>query len=446
MTDEVIVKQKAVVATAAELAAAREARNMSQVDISQRIKLQVRQVAALEEGRWEALPGRSFVRGALRSYGKLIDVDVAPLLETIGGHAEPSVLYAGSVAAAEGGSRPGPAFDRGGRGGTILWVIAGLIGVVALVLYFGADRDLSAQWPGFAGSSSRSAGAPAPAGSSGTASAGSTADDRAGSGAGSGTFGPIGLGGSGSGVAGSGGSATPPVSSATPAPPVTASNPIAAAPSAATSAATTSAATTPAAAGGSPAAAPAGSPAGSPPMSGATGGAPPATSAPGMTATPGATAPASVSSPPIAAAPAGGGAAPASGASSGQPGAQSSGQPGVLPASPEISPAAKATEAPGVAAAAAPAADGTGFGGAGSGGAGVVRFNAVEDSWIEVRQADGKALQQGLVKAGNSIELKGTPPYRIIAGNPGKLELYYEGQQRNLAPHTARNIARLTLQ
>ena len=50
------VRHKTQVASPAELAAAREARGMSQLDISQRIKLQVKQVNALEEGQWEALP------------------------------------------------------------------------------------------------------------------------------------------------------------------------------------------------------------------------------------------------------------------------------------------------------------------------------------------------------------------------------------------------------
>ena len=94
MTDDVVTNPRVQVATPAELAAAREARGMSQMDISQRIKLQVRQVNALEEGQWDALPGRSFVRGALRSYGKLLDVDVTALLDSIGGFAEPAQVQA----------------------------------------------------------------------------------------------------------------------------------------------------------------------------------------------------------------------------------------------------------------------------------------------------------------------------------------------------------------
>ena len=43
-----------------------------------------RQIDAIEHGRWEALPGTAFVRGAIRAYGKALQLDVAPLLATLG--------------------------------------------------------------------------------------------------------------------------------------------------------------------------------------------------------------------------------------------------------------------------------------------------------------------------------------------------------------------------
>jgi len=210
-SDAVTTKQKESIATAEALAAARESRNLSQVDISQRIKLQVRQVAALEEGRWEALPGKSFVRGALRSYGKLLDVDVAPLLESIGGFAEPAAMHGGARREDAALSRSsGLGFDGGGRGSPILWVIAGLIGVVALVLYFGSDGDLSRlrSWLPSAGS--------APAGTAGTAGTGTTAQSGAGAASGQVSMGPANWGSvAGTAPAGAGS----PMASASPTPP-----------------------------------------------------------------------------------------------------------------------------------------------------------------------------------------------------------------------------------
>jgi cytoskeleton protein RodZ len=76
-----------------------------------------------------------------------------------------------------------------------------------------------------------------------------------------------------------------------------------------------------------------------------------------------------------------------------------------------------------------------------------MQFKARDDSWVEVRQADGSALHNALVKAGSSIELKGSPPYRLVIGNASKLDLTYGGKPQDLAPHTrANNIARLQLQ
>ncbi|HZH06153.1 MAG TPA: DUF4115 domain-containing protein [Lautropia sp.] len=77
----------------------------------------------------------------------------------------------------------------------------------------------------------------------------------------------------------------------------------------------------------------------------------------------------------------------------------------------------------------------------------LIQVKANEDSWVEVRQADGSVLHNGLVKAGSSIELKGTnPPYRLVIGNASRLELTYAGKAQNLAPHIrAHNIAKLQL-
>ena len=131
------VDGRRVVATPGDLVAAREARGMSQIDISQRIKLQIRQVAALEEGSWDLLPGRAFARGALRSYGKLVDADVSPLLDSVGMADVSAQLPLGAISTRTG-PRTSVAIDSGRRARPMLWVIGGLIAVVGLVFYFGA--------------------------------------------------------------------------------------------------------------------------------------------------------------------------------------------------------------------------------------------------------------------------------------------------------------------
>ena len=60
---------------------ARERANLSIQDVSQRLKMPVRVVQALEAGQWDQSGGAVFVRGQLRSYGRLLKVDVEPFLQ-----------------------------------------------------------------------------------------------------------------------------------------------------------------------------------------------------------------------------------------------------------------------------------------------------------------------------------------------------------------------------
>jgi len=57
------------------LRAAREAAGMTLDTAAQQLKLAPRQVTALEEGDFASLPGRTFVRGFLRNYARLVHVD-----------------------------------------------------------------------------------------------------------------------------------------------------------------------------------------------------------------------------------------------------------------------------------------------------------------------------------------------------------------------------------
>lgn len=130
----------------AELLAVREARGWSRLDVARQIKFQVRQIAALENGRYDELPGRAFVRGALRSYGNLLEVDVTPLLSSIGGHAEPAVLTVPlrhSVAArlSEMEAEFEPAVTQN-RHTSMAWGVGGVAVVLALLAYFGAPASL----------------------------------------------------------------------------------------------------------------------------------------------------------------------------------------------------------------------------------------------------------------------------------------------------------------
>lgn len=64
---------------------ARESMGMSVEDVAGRLKFAPRQITALEEGNFDLLPETAFVRGFVRSYAKLMQLDAAPLLDALPG-------------------------------------------------------------------------------------------------------------------------------------------------------------------------------------------------------------------------------------------------------------------------------------------------------------------------------------------------------------------------
>lgn len=65
----------------ASLRLAREARNLSEIDLARNLRLEPRIVRQLEEERFDELPAPAFVRGYLRSVGKELGLDTGRLLE-----------------------------------------------------------------------------------------------------------------------------------------------------------------------------------------------------------------------------------------------------------------------------------------------------------------------------------------------------------------------------
>ncbi len=61
------------------LAAARKARGLTQGDVAAQLRLQLRQVRAIEAEDLDALPEGPFVRGFVRNYAKLVDAPAEPL-------------------------------------------------------------------------------------------------------------------------------------------------------------------------------------------------------------------------------------------------------------------------------------------------------------------------------------------------------------------------------
>jgi cytoskeleton protein RodZ len=65
------------------LAHLRSQRNLSVADVAQRLKYGVRQIEALEAEEFGRLPGTTFVRGMIRGYAKLLEIDPVPVLKAL---------------------------------------------------------------------------------------------------------------------------------------------------------------------------------------------------------------------------------------------------------------------------------------------------------------------------------------------------------------------------
>ncbi len=73
----------------------------------------------------------------------------------------------------------------------------------------------------------------------------------------------------------------------------------------------------------------------------------------------------------------------------------------------------------------------------------VFHFN--EESWVEVRSADGKVLLQRLNAAGSEQQVEGEAPFSLVVGNAKGVALRFRGQAVDLAPYTRDSVARFTL-
>lgn len=66
--------------TGARLKHARESQGLSVFDVARALRLSEKQIAALEVDDYSKLPGRTFVRGFIRNYARLLQLDPEPLM------------------------------------------------------------------------------------------------------------------------------------------------------------------------------------------------------------------------------------------------------------------------------------------------------------------------------------------------------------------------------
>jgi cytoskeleton protein RodZ len=313
------------------LAARREERGLSLADVAQRLKFAPRQIEALERGDYASLPGITFVRGMIRGYARMLELDPATLLAALAAEPGREVPPAPERIAPPNDAIAFPAGTRRGNRTYMLLSVAAV--VVALLVIF--------EWQ-FAGLSRLTG----------------ESDDK-------------------------------PASVAVTSPP--------------------------------PAAPPADS-------------APPAASSE----------PAAVPKPAEAAPPA------SSPSSAAQQGAALAGAPipgaGAKPALQPYSAAApgaatQTAAAPGV----APSAAQTAATAAATGKTGQMSLHFDSDSWVRIKQGDGKVLMAQLNHGGTDQTVEGTPPFDVIIGNAPNVRLTYNNAPVDLRPYFKVDVARLTL-
>ena len=73
----------------------------------------------------------------------------------------------------------------------------------------------------------------------------------------------------------------------------------------------------------------------------------------------------------------------------------------------------------------------------------VMQFKA--DCWIQVKDATGATLSTGIKKAGQSLNLSGTTPYKVVLGAPEGVSMTFASEPVDLSGYTSGKVARITL-
>jgi len=129
-----------VMPAGALLARGREAAGLSVDAVAQQLKLAPRQIRALEAGDFAALPGRTFVRGFVRNYARLVHIDPPAALAALPDEIAAPSLERPSLAPTTRAMGEIPA-DQTNKPGIARWAIPlALIAVVAVAVVYEVAR------------------------------------------------------------------------------------------------------------------------------------------------------------------------------------------------------------------------------------------------------------------------------------------------------------------
>ena len=75
-----------------------------------------------------------------------------------------------------------------------------------------------------------------------------------------------------------------------------------------------------------------------------------------------------------------------------------------------------------------------------------VRLEFQGESWVEIKDGEGKTLMSQLNPAGSQKTVEGTPPLAVVIGNASSVRVTYNDASFDLKPHTKVDVARFTLE
>lgn len=140
--------ESAMIVTQPDLKAARETKRLSVGDAAYALKVSPRVINALEAGQWSDLPGRTFTVGILRAYGRLLEISVDALVDSIPGATtlvkKPADASVPSRAAKPAARRDGEAKRQTNRmlkSGLVMMVAAVLLAYVVPVDFWGGALE-----------------------------------------------------------------------------------------------------------------------------------------------------------------------------------------------------------------------------------------------------------------------------------------------------------------
>jgi len=110
------------------LTRARESMGLSIDECAQQLKFASRKIEALEQGRYDELPGGTFARGMLRSYARLLNLDGDALVGRVGDRVQVQDTTDTAVSL----RRPIP-FSEAGKRGNLLYVVLSLLALAIVV-------------------------------------------------------------------------------------------------------------------------------------------------------------------------------------------------------------------------------------------------------------------------------------------------------------------------